>query len=112
MLLPSLVCSLQGVFTTTTVAAAAALLAPGSPVQHMLSMFFKEDLLATTNRRLSKASGGQSLKTEQLKQLVVTNTRKVRRGGGADRMRGGEMGCMLDGQERIKYSYLPTPFSS
>lgn len=68
----------EGVFTTAMAAAAGALLVKDSNFTHVLSMFFREDLLAYWSRRGGKAHVAAALKNEQLKGLVVNNTRKVR----------------------------------
>ncbi|GAX77356.1 hypothetical protein CEUSTIGMA_g4802.t1 [Chlamydomonas eustigma] len=67
----------EGTFAPAVVNAAAALLAKDSNLQHVLSLFFRDDITSWVTRRSGKSAIALGWKNETLKGLVVSNMRKV-----------------------------------
>lgn len=67
----------EGLFTVVMSTAAAALLQKDTNLHHLLSMFFKEDLLSYTSRRPGRSSASHNIKNEHLRNLVGGNVKRT-----------------------------------
>lgn len=67
----------EGLFATAIMNAAAAFIAKNSNAQHVLSMFFRDDIVAWAARRSGKIGFVAGMRNDTLKALVLVNVRKT-----------------------------------
>eukprot|EP00798_Chlamydomonas_sp_ICE-L_P011531 gene11531-34243_t len=67
----------DGVFVSAMVNAAMAILQKDGNAQHVLSMFFRDDIMAWAARRMGKSGSSTAMKNETLKTLVGSNVKKT-----------------------------------